>query len=124
MVDRGSRVTLECVPRNLSNTAAVVWAYVLDTGTIYNVVTNVTELGYYLIPHDGLTSTWRDLVIPSVTDVHETGYQCLVFVNDGPQYYSDVAEIVIYGEGCLTAVSFVHTSVHVRTPTQHTFTWS
>lgn len=103
VVERGSRVTMECIPKDLSDVVGVVWSFIdltANPSRVFNVLTNNTLLGYYLVPH-GEVTVWRDLVIPSVTDQHETGYQCLVyFMNDTSiqSYYSDVAELVIHGK--------------------------
>ena len=110
VVERGSHVTLECIPKDLSEVVAIVWAFVDLTANpwkVFNVLTNNTERGYYLVPH-GEDRMWRDLVIPSVTDRHETGYQCRVYYRNGTErlsYYSDVAELVIHGKVCRCTVS-------------------
>ena len=116
VVEHGSQVTLECIPKDLRGVLAVLWAFIdltRNPSRLYNIVTNDTARGYYLVPH-GEETRWRDLVIPSMTDRHETGYQCLVYKNttDNPRYYySDVAELVIHGEGMLE----LHARTHVHT---------
>lgn len=106
VVERGSQVTLECTPKDLRGVLAVLWAFIdlsTDPSRLFNIVTNDSARGYYLVPH-GEETRWRDLVIPSMTGRHETGYQCLVYKNTTDTqryYYSDVAELVIHGKGML-----------------------